>query len=347
VLSYHRNKAKWIISNSKLTSDGDDISVGSQVAHPLDAIKTAGQQFSIKELTDFSGVFEGEMPNTKKQSRKRKKPKLLTLKVVEPDYRGECKDEVLPGSGSFTKKKMIEVGLELPDDNPCKPIAGPWGNDAGMDYKTFNECRQREIDREWGAAKRDYAHFWVDQAVDLGMHITNTLCAGTPSLEAAPVGIGIQINTGDLCKGIADHVGALIKLPQDITFASLTYANEKTGYDDCESTMAGFDRVFCDLHCIRDAVKAGDQAILSTLEKSVHVMGRNMDMLLDYHTGAAKDEILTAIDSLGGESVLDRAHETKKQLLGTFAQMRALLMSSNLASAGHTTATRALNRFVR
>ena len=74
-------------------------------------------------------------------------------------------------------------------------------------------------------------------------------------------------------------------------------------------------------------------------------MGKNMDMLLDYHTGAAKDEILDAIHGIGGKSLLERAHETKEQLLDTFAQMRTMLMSSNLASAGHTTATRALNRF--
>merc|ERR1719502_1984158 len=104
-----------------------------------------------------------------------------------------------------------------------------------------------------------------------------------------------------------------------------------------------FDRIFCDLHCIKDAVKAGDQAILKTLEKAVHIMGRNMDMLLEYHVGSAKDEILDAIDQInGGKSLVQRAHRVRDALESKFDEMHNLLMRSNLDASGHETTTRAL-----
>jgi len=117
---------------------------------------------------------------------------------------------------------------------------------------------------------------------------------------------------------------------------------------DCDGLRNGLDRVFCDLHCIRDAVKAGDSAILKTLEKSVQVMGSNMDMLLEYHTGTAKDELMEAIDSLqpphDDDDLLENAHEVQAQLLGMFTEMGSML-NANLDAGGHATATRALDSF--
>merc|ERR1719271_2162660 len=135
-------------------------------------------------MTDFDGVFEGTMPsgakkNTKKRERpQRQFPKLLELKAVRPEYVKECQNDVTPGSSEFNLKKMNNVGLSLPQGNPCKAIAGTWeskvvstrvpfihaqirstewtkhgyafterdsGNRVGgVDYERFQQCRNRE-----------------------------------------------------------------------------------------------------------------------------------------------------------------------------------------------------------
>ncbi|CAE7225543.1 unnamed protein product, partial [Symbiodinium natans] len=47
----------------------------------------------------------------------------------------------------------------------------------------------------------------------------------------------------------------------------------------------GFARTFCDLHCIRDAVRKGDDAILRALEEAVEIVGKNTQILLEHYVG--------------------------------------------------------------
>ena len=69
-------------------------------------------------------------------------------------------------------------------------------------------------------------------------------------------------------------------------------------------------------------------------------------MLLEYHVGSAKDELLDAIDKInGGQALLQRAHRVRDELGSKFGEMESLLMRSNLDASGHDTATRALNNF--
>ena len=100
------------------------------------------------------------MPGMSRKKGARKKPKLLTLKVVEPSYRKECKDEVLPGSGSFDKKKMNEVGLGLPKDQ-----GGPRFNRFGFTPKTC--C----------FLMFDFPHIWIlGHAETVPRHISRFQC---------------------------------------------------------------------------------------------------------------------------------------------------------------------------
>jgi len=69
----------------------------------------------------------------------------------------------------------------------------------------------------------------------------------------------------------------------------------------------------------------------------------SMDMLLKYHVGSAKDEIMQAIGALP-QSVVEQTHQVKAQLQGMFTEMGTML-NGNLDAAGHATVTRALDMF--
>merc|ERR1719443_377742 len=107
-------------------------------------------------------------------------------------------------------------------------------------------------------------------------------------MVAAAVGFGMALETNDVCQGIVKKIAFGVRFGKDLIYNGIRLDHKIKRYADCDSRQASFNRMFCDLHCIRDAVKAGDKAILSTLEKSVEVMGRNMDMLMEYHTLNAK-----------------------------------------------------------
>lgn len=39
---------------------------------------------------------------------------------------------------------------------------------------------------------------------------------------------------------------------------------------DCDPIQAGLDRLFCDIHCVRDAVVRGDRTILRNLKQALN-----------------------------------------------------------------------------
>jgi len=72
-------------------------------------------------------------------------------------------------------------------------------------------------------------------------------------------------------------------------------ARQKTRFDfdwaladngDCNSQQHSLARIFCDLHCIRDAVKKGNKLILDSLSDSVSILNLNMQALFNHYLGA-------------------------------------------------------------
>ncbi|MAD33197.1 MAG: hypothetical protein CMJ88_05515, partial [Planctomycetes bacterium] len=325
--------------------------------------------FMVSEMSNFDGVFAGAMPGKKpKMPKKRRKPKLVELKAVKPAYKKECMDNVLPGSSEFKQEKMNEVGLSLPGNNPCNRVAGKWDDGSpigkafrevtgigtseetkpeGYSYESFDKCRQRARDRRWSIAKFTYGNFFSKYKLKVMKTLGGMLCGYAPSVEIAPFGAGIQINPNKICSGAVKYGTMIAKHAKDITFATLKFLRNKGEYEDCDALQVGFDRTFCDLHCISDAVKAGDKAILKTLEKGNEVIFKNVDNLLDYHVGSAKDEILYSLDSMKVDlnlGLVQRAKQAKSDLQGMFTEMKSLL-STNMDANSQSTAARALERF--
>jgi len=105
--------------------------------------------------------------------------------------------------------------------------------------------------------------------------------------------------------------------------------------------------MFCDLHCIRDAVKAGDKAILGSLGNAVDVMMQNVDLLMEYHIGTVHDKLVVMQQHQKDLQKAVNAQAitaTKASLLTTFGHMKGML-GSRLHAAGKATASRALDTF--
>eukprot|EP00439_Symbiodinium_sp_Y106_P038883 s1226_g4.t1 len=51
---------------------------------------------------------------------------------------------------------------------------------------------------------------------------------------------------------------------------------------DCTPNQANFARIFCDVHCVRDAVVRGDRTILRNLERATGITNRNMEKLAEW-----------------------------------------------------------------
>eukprot|EP00928_Gymnodinium_smaydae_P042991 TRINITY_DN288_c0_g1_i6.p1 TRINITY_DN288_c0_g1~~TRINITY_DN288_c0_g1_i6.p1 ORF type:complete len:1098 (-),score=245.46 TRINITY_DN288_c0_g1_i6:143-3436(-) len=358
-LTYNRDETKWCIN---------DLCIDSLVAHPLELQNQPDSVWQITPFNDFDGVFSDEPPPPHGPPAPRKKPALIVFGATQPEYAAECRDEVTPGQEGFDLDKMNKEGMALPEGNPCRLLAGGWEegegigtsywtthayasgssveSGAGTTYDSVRGCGDREISRDLKAANWDWNTNLEGLALDKGLSIADMVCGVLPDVEVAPLGIGAEMNIGEMCSTIVDVIGdvAGFGLEQDMIWKG--WGMEKDDNADCNSMQHGFSRIFCDLHCIRDAIKQGDKAILKSLEGAAMVMGQNTQLLLDYYSGTFEDTIIT----MQMEEQKKKEEEAKAMHLSfrdMFVEMGRTLQSGVTSTdpASKSTALRALDTF--
>jgi len=286
---------------------------------------------------------------------------------------------VTPGSTSFDVEKMNEQGLSLPDGNPCKNIAGAWveqepivtpygvfqpdpesegrsawttggydGSDgelgAGTTYDSVLACADREISRDLQAATYEKAHDTAENSLDFGFTMLTGLCSFLPDSTVAPLGLGVSFKQGDLCEGLMEKAQTLADFINNQVLVGRDWKMANKDNADCNSQQHGLSRIFCDLHCIRDAVKTGDQAILKSLEDAVRVVGENTNLLLEYYSGRLQDSVDSLKESIAPESSLVQVKQMRGSLQSSFSEMKTMLSASVSVGSKHSL-TRALDGF--
>mmetsp|Transcript_18412 Transcript_18412/g.45827 ORF Transcript_18412/g.45827 Transcript_18412/m.45827 type:complete len:2629 (-) Transcript_18412:138-8024(-) len=376
-LAYQPDTLQWCIGNSCLTSDAPD---------PLEAGFT-GTAWEAVPVSDFDGQFIGQGVGKSPSAKGgRKKPELIKFGATQPKYAEECKDEVTPGSDSFDVDEMNKLGLTLPPENPCRLIAGRWepqppemvdgksepqpnkaagdsawtehgydGQDgvegAGTTYDSVRACGNREISRDLKAAEFSRSHDKWESWMGLVNSIYTLPCALSPNAEVAPFGVGIEWSSGDTCSAVMERVGEAANFINDGKHIDREWDMANNDNADCNSLQHGLSRIFCDLHCIRDAVKAGDKAILKSLENAVGVVGKNTDLLMEYYTGGLQDQMnqmastmADAVSASQGGFFLE-AKRVKSTLNAMFFEVSKMLGDGNLGASSRATVQRSISAF--
>jgi len=302
--------------------------------------------WTVRPVSDFDAAFEakgpGEGAGAAKKPKKAKKPappKLIKFQEVKPVYAEECQDKVFSDEA-----KMNQVGVELEETNPCALVAGSKqegirtyskmtsifknaGTAAGYTYANAIGCLSRQKKRTW---ENSISSFTLGRASALTKGILQIIkwsaCTAVPDTVAAPLGIGTLIKTGGACEKIIDKVSFGITTPLDWMQAIIGKANSAATWNDC--TPSGpFARIFCDLHCIRNAVKSGDQAILQSLKSTFEVMTENNQMLFEHYSQAILDKIDETndkIDKLPQKPALQQVEEIRETTHRMFNEMAAV-----------------------
>ena len=94
------------------------------------------------------------------------------------------------------------------------------------------------------------------------------------------MGLGLSMKMGDWCETVVDLKNSWKHFKNDFGMAKKEWEWAKADNHDCNSVQHGLALIFCDLHCIRDAVRKGNDAILKSLEDATAVTGENMSEVL-------------------------------------------------------------------
>jgi len=112
------------------------------------------------------------------------------------------------------------------------------------------------------------------------------------------------------------------------------FANVDSG--DCSSLQFGLARTFCDLHCIRDAVKKGNEAILESLENVVDIVGQNTQLLFEHYLGSSE----------GAVGLLQNSDRVVRQgIQAGMAEIQSMVRDNSFDKRSTVATTRALQNF--
>lgn len=363
-IHFDRDHGKWCVNG-----DQGELCVENGAAHPLDD-GFAGEAWEALPVSDFDGEFIARgVAKAAGAGKKRKFPTLIEFGATQPSYAEECRDEVTPGQSDFNLEEMNKKGESLAEGNPCKLIAGEWKKEkgkgwkpsgtstwtthgwdnkdsergAGTTYDSVRACGDREINRDLKAAEFQFGHDMVENTMGYIEPWFGLPCSFVPDAEVAPMGVGVEFKVSKICEGIVNFVFSTVNFMNNGVLMGQQFAMANDDNADCNSLQHGLSRIFCDLHCIRDAVKAGDKAILTSLERMVGVIGENTNLLLEYYAGTLQDSVDLISDKLGVKSSLVEAKEMTGRMQGMFMEMGKMLEGGQMAANGRATVLRALD----
>uniref|UniRef100_A0A0G4F0F9 Uncharacterized protein n=1 Tax=Chromera velia CCMP2878 TaxID=1169474 RepID=A0A0G4F0F9_9ALVE len=161
---------------------------------------------------------------------------------------------------------------------------------SGMNFEQILKCWSRESSREaqMGGVmtkmgrESDVMNLLVFPTVQM------SLCAALAGAEvtAAPMGIGITIDLGQMCENVVAQSNGVFDFIQSEKARGVEAAFGAV--DDCNGNEMAFSKIFCDLVCVSDAVRAGNKAIIDRLDEVYRVLQSNLLRMMQYHADYAE-----------------------------------------------------------
>ncbi|CAE7037210.1 unnamed protein product [Symbiodinium sp. CCMP2592] len=346
---------------------GSGSCIPSSALEPLQEGPLQGPDWAVVPVDDFDGIFvqgdaKGMAAAVAKGSLKAKpKPTLLTFVGRTQEVAPECKVLV---------PDYETVGQFLPSSNPCSYVTGPaasWVSkrsaededededptellfQSGFDYNKVLGCFKRQGARDTLATVyTDDVSIagWTINSVGKGLDV---ICELFGNQIIAPGGAGVKHSASGLCEARAHLATAITQN----SFKIAGYAKEKklavASSSDCGGQQAAFSRLWCDLHCVKDAVLQGNAAMRTNLEEAVRVVNQNVDALTEYYAGLLNqklDVLSERLDEFTSQKPTLQVEDLRASLSSRLATVSKLLSEGKLDTVGLTASHRALGNFL-
>jgi len=311
-LTFDAANRKWCLSGEGCVADSSVVPFGIEAnTFEVSPVTDFNGQFLGRPVDGDKGDIKAALESIKKPPPPKlpKAPRLLTFDPTPPQYAKECsfemlnkpsnseplweavKDAVDPEGTGDGQLEWTDGAGELPESHPCAVamkqggkfdnVWGDLGGDGGthdhLDYNALDSCSTREIKR---GLKEAHLEHWFELA-----HNSNALyhawsavvCNTIPDPVLTVLGVGTKLNIKDMCGD------AMAAVQESIDFGLSTAKNGMSldiatrDADDCLSLEVDFARLFCDVHCVRDAVVRGDLNIRRNLNRATDITNQNME----------------------------------------------------------------------
>eukprot|EP00930_Biecheleria_cincta_P044075 TRINITY_DN3023_c0_g1_i3.p1 TRINITY_DN3023_c0_g1~~TRINITY_DN3023_c0_g1_i3.p1 ORF type:complete len:2356 (-),score=402.05 TRINITY_DN3023_c0_g1_i3:282-7013(-) len=190
------------------------------------------------------------------------------------------------GIGDFTN--LDKVGKKL-------GISGGGGKDwsTGLGHTALAEerCEERRVKREWQEEEDEFYSESRKKTYDTVLALGKPVCSALPESGAvmAPLGGGIQITipTPEICKSVLESAHSAAHSFEDKWLFERHEWNRLHSMREDQCTNSDVPghmyKIYCDMHCLEDAVLKGNSAILRSMKSlETHIITTLHDIVKHY-----------------------------------------------------------------
>jgi len=167
----------------------------------------------------------------------------------------------------------------------------------GLTPEALDTCETRQDTRYAKEGEQELDYMMKGFMIDGVKQLADSICGFLPDAGAvtAPLGAGASIGFKPqaICETVADGVHTAAAFTNDKIWEGWqTYKFENDARDQCGDFVEGMMfKVYCDLHCIEDAVVNGNHAILKSLKTQEQHLVTTVDTIVQHYTSEVFDKL--------------------------------------------------------
>jgi hypothetical protein len=311
------------------------------------------------------------------------------FELEKVQYASECARPEFPASNNLGYDSSKTYALDGESDvNPCAFAEGfawysddVWGKGAynldapaDFDFSAENDadgkvhtgvkdedivggCRARELAREAHDLHLGFGHDMIEWGTGLIDELTEPACDAGGSAILAPIGLGVAVDIAGTCKDVLDIPTTYINMANDLFTGLAGFDMGIKGLKDCDVVSGGLSRIFCDVHCVRDAVVRGDQNINVNIKNATRVINSNLKTIAEWigdnaqteskwlgaKLDSMQDELLTQTTGVATANLVSNLQGETASML---ADLEGLAAHASLNGASRAAAGRSLGSFL-
>lgn len=246
----------------------------------------------------------------------------------QKDVVGECYHTLGLDAGEPAATTWGEDASDWSRPFPLNKVLGTGQADLpGLTSEALWECSNRESSR---AFKMDQYESYKKMGENIMKKVSTSVlatCASLPPVVTLVGGlaayVGQQIPLGDICKGVSQTTFGLINYVKEKHAAYQERRDTASGFADCAPLQSTMAKVYCDLSCVEDAVKRGDQHILESIGTLNQNILSEMKAFFDHYVS----QIFTRLTHIEDKS----SHEVSelKNVMDVYAKADIDAVNSN------------------
>eukprot|EP00930_Biecheleria_cincta_P015003 TRINITY_DN12662_c0_g1_i2.p1 TRINITY_DN12662_c0_g1~~TRINITY_DN12662_c0_g1_i2.p1 ORF type:complete len:1799 (-),score=363.00 TRINITY_DN12662_c0_g1_i2:149-5545(-) len=214
------------------------------------------------------------------------------------------------------------------DGNLWSHTVDPSKAQVGLTSDVVYACSSRDIERGKliESKYRDYAI--AQSAVnDLTLPTLNAVCTALPAYSTnfgtMVFNTGVEYQFNDVCKQVMENVFGVVNFGMTMGQEEWHKKFYTSDYDDCNPIQNGFSKAYCDLSCVEEAVKHGDEHILSSMSQLNKNIVSQMKTFFDHYVEA----IFKRMTHM--EAKADHENSQIRKMMDTYAEDEIDAINSN------------------